>query len=74
MNIFLSAYFIIIALSYFSIIYMNTTINYEVIIIAGAILFIITLIDLYKQKFKFNPINVGVLLFTPLIIASLLVQ
>ena len=74
MNIFLSTYFIIMALSYFSIIYMHTAINHEVVIIASAILFVITVIDLYKSKFKFNPINIGILIFTPLIVLSILVQ
>ena len=74
MNIFLSGYFIIIAISYFSVIYMNIAINHEVVVIAGAILFIITLIDFYKNKFKFNSIHAGILIFTPLMIASLLVQ
>ena len=74
MNIFLSTYFIIVVLSYFSIIYMSATINPEIVIIAGSILFVITVIDLYKSKFKFNPINIGILIFTPLIVLSILVQ
>ncbi|HJE19457.1 hypothetical protein [Aliicoccus persicus] len=73
-NIYLSTAFVIIALLYFSIMYLNFSINHEMIIILSAILFVITSYLLYKSKFKFNPINVGILLFTPLMIISLLVQ
>lgn len=73
-KVYLSTYFIIVALLYFSITYLDFNINYELVVILAAVLFILTCFHLYKSRYQFNPINVGILLFTPLMILSLLVQ